>query len=256
MSDKHFSNVVLLVGFEGADGATTFVDDGPTGHAVTANGNAQIDTGQFKFGASSGLFDGNGDFLTAPDHADWALSNLPFTIEGFVRFAGLNTAERGCCLLAQYANSGNQRSWGLYYNNDGGNHNLAFIRSADGVNTTTLNGPWPGGAPALNTWYHIAADRDLEDVLRVYVLGQVVGQADLTGFTFHNSTDLLNVGRLNSSSGFRRFMHGWLDELRFTNGVARYAGSFVPPQGPFSRYKALGVTSPVRPVAIGMALEP
>ena len=90
----------------------------------------------------------------------------------------------------------------------------------------------------------------------MYVLGQVVGQDDLTGFTFHNSTDLLNVGRLNSTSGFRRFMHGWIDDLRFTKGVARYAGSFVPPQGPFSRYKALGVARAVRPVAIGMALEP
>jgi hypothetical protein len=173
-----------------------------------------------------------------------------------VRFAGLNTGERGCCLLAQYNNSGNQRSWGFYYNNDGGAHNLAFIRSADGASTTTLNGPWPGGAPALNTWYHIAADRDSDDILRVYVMGQVVGQDDLTGFTFHNSTDLLNVGRLNSTSGFRRFMHGWIDELRFTNGVARYAGGFVLPQGPFSRYKALGVARPVRPAAIGMALAP
>jgi hypothetical protein len=105
-------------------------------------------------------------------------------------------------------------------------------------------------------WYHIAADRDFDDILRAYVLGQVVGQADLTGFTFHNSTDLLSVGRLNSSSGFRRFMHGWIDELRLTKGVARYAGSFVPPQGPFSRYQALGVTRPVRPVVIGMALAP
>lgn len=256
MSDKHFASVGLLLGFEGSDGATTFVDDGATGHTVTANGNAQIDSAQFRFGASSGLFDGNGDFLTVPDHADWVLGNLPFTIEGFVRFAGLNTGERGCCLLAQYANTGNQRSWGLYYNNDGGNHSLAFIRSPDGVSTTTLNGPWPGGAPALNTWYHIAADRDLEDILRVYVLGEVVGQADLTGFTFHNGTDSLSVGRLNSTSGFRRFMHGWIDELRFTKGVARYAGSFVPPQGPFSRYKALGVARAARPVVIGMALEP
>jgi hypothetical protein len=256
VSDKHFASIGLLLGFAGSDGSTTFADDGPTGHTLTATGHAQIDTAQFRFGASSGLFDGNGDFLTAPDHVDWVLGNLPFTIEGFVRFAGLNTGERGCCLLAQYNNIGNQRSWGFYYNNDGGNHNLAFIRSADGVSTTTLNGPWPGGAPALNTWYHIAADRDLEDILRVYVLGQVVGQDDLTGFTFHNSTDLLNVGRLNSTSGFRRFMHGWIDDLRFTKGVARYAGSFVPPQGPFSRYKALGAARAVRPVAIGMALEP
>jgi hypothetical protein len=91
VSDKHFASVRLLLGFEGSDGSTTFVDDGATGHTVTASGNAQIDTAQLKFGASSGLFDGNGDFLTVSDHADWVLGNLPFTIEGFVRFAGLNT---------------------------------------------------------------------------------------------------------------------------------------------------------------------
>jgi hypothetical protein len=36
--------------------------------------------------------------------------------------------------------------------------------------------------------------------------------------------------------------------------VARYAGSFVPPQGPFSRYKALGVARNARPANIGVAL--
>jgi hypothetical protein len=71
LSDKHFASVGLLLGFAGSDGSSTFADEGPTGHTVTANGNAQIDTAQFTFGASSGLFDGNGDFLTAPDHADW-----------------------------------------------------------------------------------------------------------------------------------------------------------------------------------------
>jgi hypothetical protein len=39
------------------------------------------------------------------------------------------------------------------------------------------------------------------------------------------------------------------------DGVARYAGSSIPPQGPFSRYQALGVARSVRPVVIGMALE-
>jgi hypothetical protein len=256
VSDKHFASVRLLLGFEGSDGSTTFVDDGATGHTVTASGNAQIDTTQLKFGASSGLFDGNGDFLSAPDHADWALGNLPFTIEGFVRFAGLNTGERGCCLAAQYNASGNQRAWGFFYNNNAGVHTLAFLGTNNGISGFQLDGSWPGGAPVLNAWYHIAADRDPSNILRVYVMGQAVGQTDLTGFTFHDSTDPLNVGRINSSAGFRRFMHGWIDELRFTKGVARYAGSFVPPRGPFSRYKALGAARPARPVTIGMALEP
>jgi hypothetical protein len=40
VSDKHFASVRLLLGFEGSDGSTAFVDDGATGHTVTANGNA------------------------------------------------------------------------------------------------------------------------------------------------------------------------------------------------------------------------
>ncbi len=58
--DPFSSSVVLLSGFEGTDGSTTFLDESPAGRALTANGNAQIDTAQFKFGASSLLLDGQG----------------------------------------------------------------------------------------------------------------------------------------------------------------------------------------------------
>ena len=63
------------------DASTTFTDDGVTGHTITANGNAQIDTADKKFGAASGLFDGTGDYLTAPDHTDFDFSGGVFTID-------------------------------------------------------------------------------------------------------------------------------------------------------------------------------
>lgn len=45
---------------DGADAATTFTDSETTPKTVTANGNAQIDTAQSKFGGASALFDGTG----------------------------------------------------------------------------------------------------------------------------------------------------------------------------------------------------
>ena len=62
------------------------------------------------------------------------------------------------------------------------------------------------------------------------------------------------IGRLNTSSGFRRFLNGWLDAVRLTEGVARYGGAFNPPQGPYSAYKALGVARSDRRAVIGVPL--
>jgi hypothetical protein len=42
--------------------------------------------------------------------------------------------------------------------------------------------------------------------------------------------------------------------MRVTKGVARYIAPFVPPRGPFSRYKALGVARAARSATIGTAL--
>ena len=38
---------------------------------IIANGNAQVDTAQAKFGTGSFLTDGVGDSLSTPDHADF-----------------------------------------------------------------------------------------------------------------------------------------------------------------------------------------
>jgi hypothetical protein len=104
--DPNWANVVLLMGFEGADASTTFVDESSVGRTMTAIGNAQIDTAQFKFGAASGLFDGSGDVVTAADSADWDFGSGDFTIEMFVRHSV--NASQG--YVEQYTGGGN-RSW-------------------------------------------------------------------------------------------------------------------------------------------------
>src|SRR5690606_25450842 len=64
--DPYWASVVLLLHMDGADGSTMFIDSSANGLTVTANGNAQIDTAQSKFGGAAALFDGNGDYLALP----------------------------------------------------------------------------------------------------------------------------------------------------------------------------------------------
>jgi hypothetical protein len=58
--DPHFANVVLLAGFDGADGATSFTDEGNSAHTLAPSDNAQIDTEQSQFGGASLRLDGTG----------------------------------------------------------------------------------------------------------------------------------------------------------------------------------------------------
>lgn len=61
--------------FGGADASTTFTDD--TGKTWAAFGNAQIDT---SLGDQRGLFDGSGDYITTPNHADLVFGSGDFRI--------------------------------------------------------------------------------------------------------------------------------------------------------------------------------
>ena len=87
-----------LLHFDGADASTTFTDE--SGKTFTARGNAQLDTAQQKFGTASGLFDGTGDYIDTPDHADWFLGTGDFTIDFWVRFSDV-AVDQGFC--AQWA---------------------------------------------------------------------------------------------------------------------------------------------------------
>ena len=79
--DLYFPQVQLLLHCNGTDGATTFTDSAPTPKAVTAYGNAHVETDQAKFGTASAAFDGNGDYLTVTNHAGLNLSSGNWTVE-------------------------------------------------------------------------------------------------------------------------------------------------------------------------------
>lgn len=231
-TDPHFANVVLLLGFEGADGSTTLTDESPAAHgAGTASGNAQIDTAAFAFGSSSGLFDGSGDIWSWANHADWRLSAAnsdQFTIEFWVRPQGIVSSNLG---VIGHSASG-AYSWQVEIASL--RPRLVFSTSGSPVGQTFVQN---GGATQMSqsVFSHVAIDKDATGKIRIYLNGSLHASATPANSAFFNSSSGLWLGRNNSVDN--RYMNGWLDEVRITKGVARYASDagFTVPTAAYPR---------------------
>ncbi|WP_292237661.1 LamG-like jellyroll fold domain-containing protein [Mesorhizobium sp.] len=219
--DPHFANVVLLLGFDGADGATSISDESLSGHALTVFGNAQLDTGVAPpFGTSSLLLDGTGDYLTTPDSDDFNFGTGDFTIELFTRTAA---ASNNNYMLVHAGSSGNiSYSWRCNASNQ-----QDVFWSINGSTTFNLIGA-SGGVP-LTTWRHLCFERS-GTKLRLYADGVMETSSTTIGANaLFDSSAVLAIGMRSTSTtnGF----NGNIKELRITKGVARYnddAGFTVP----------------------------
>lgn len=227
-TDPFFSNVKLLMGFEGSDGSTAFVDESASPHTLTANGNAQIDTAKFKFGGSSGLFDGTSDYITFP-RTDFVLGSNQFTCECWVWFNALPTGSNAGDIFMCH-NTFASRGW-RFGRSDGGGE-IYFVSSSNGSTDAVLTVS-SGAGITTGQWYFVAVDRDASNNLRLYLNGaMLVKQTDATNF--FNSGASASIGGQPDNL---RSLDGWLDEVRITVGVARYASDagFVVPTEAFPR---------------------
>lgn len=214
--DPHWSNVVSLLHFDGTDGSTTFTDE--TGKTWTANGNAQIDTAQSKFGGASGYFDGTGDYISVSSGMSLAGD---FTIEAFVRPAAYNNHFS----IYDSRTSGLANGF-LMYINKTNNHVEVEYRNGG----TWSAGPVSTTALALNTWVHVALARQGQ-VSKLYIGGIEEGSVD-SGSVFNFSNGAARVGAVaNADADWAA--NGHIDALRITSGVARYTANFTPPSAPF-----------------------
>jgi hypothetical protein len=216
--------VKLLLGFEGSDASTTFTDESSAAKGNgTVSGNAQVDTAQFKFGSASGLFDGTTDRITFPDSGDWHLGTANFTVELWVRFNSLTNAIQQ--IVGVWETSPNL-SWVLRRNTG---DTIIFAVSTTGAdNFIDVTVAW---TPTLATWYHICVDYD-GTKYRLYRDGSMIASSTTARNIFNASAELAISSTIASRS-----VDGWIDELRITPGVARYAsdGGFSVPTAAYPR---------------------
>lgn len=218
-TDPNFASVVALLHMDGADASTTFTD--VKGHTFTASGNAQIDTAQSKFGASSGLFDGTGDYVSSADSADWEFGSGDFTLEFFMR---LNSTSGNATLLAKINSAATDyMSFGVVRSTT----SLVFYATSTGSSFDIVNGVTFATGLTTGVWYHVAINRT-GTAWRGYIDG--VGTSLATSSSaIVNSAFSLRIGGPSDSALF----NGWIDEIRLTKGVGRYPSNFTPPSSAF-----------------------
>lgn len=214
--DDAFAKALLHL--DAADGSTAILNSAAGGSSLfAANGNAQIDTAQFKFAPSSCLFDGAGDYLSGDGSADFAFGAGDWTIDFWVRFASLAGTQ---ALYDSRPPSTNGSYPTLYMTSSKLRY---FAGAADRITgVATLS---------TGTWYHVAVARSGSST-KMFLNGAEDGSTYTDSNTYLNGAGRPFIGELGHSIG--NPLNGWLDEFRISKGVARWTGAFTPPAGPYN----------------------
>lgn len=163
-----------------------------------------------------------------------------FTIEQFVRFESLPTTSHKAVIFGKWDETNNARSYQLYLGGPSLNFgDLVFQTSTDGTAVTAVNKityPW---SPQLDVWYHVAIVRASGELL-LFINGEQLGLPISDTDTYFVGTAPASLGGQveGSSTGTPKAntgFIGFLDEVRFTVGFARYTAPFTPTTVPFPR---------------------
>jgi hypothetical protein len=229
----------LLLNFEGSDGDTSTSDESDSGHTINFNGDAQIDTAQKKFGSSSLLLDGNGDYLDSADSADWDVIGGAVTEEWTVDFFVKHGDHAGGeYYIGQYVDSNNYwyikhlHGTGLEFNTNGATFDINIF----GSEITDTN------------WHHIALCRvprfsggSWKFDLGLYLDGTKTASTTLlTADYLTTFASSLYIGYI--PDGNLWYFYGHIDGLRihrtnYFNATPNTADGIMVPTNAYSRFR-------------------
>lgn len=213
-SDPYNSYVVAMLHFDGANNGTVFTD--ATGKAWTGAGNAKTSTSTPLYGSASLALDGAASWVQRASGPELLLGTNDFTIE--IALKTTQTKEQYAIdfyttsqLGWQFGTKAGKCVWtvalgggsiltGTKSVNDGLPHNIAIVRK--------------GG------------------VLSLYVDGVFDTSINDTR-NYNYQTTFLAVGAQVSTRNAVYDFIGNIDEVRITNGVARYSGAAASQSMPF-----------------------
>lgn len=180
--------------------------------AVTS-GDAKLSVADFKFGSSSLVFDGVGDFITYPTDSNFGFGLGDFTIEGFIKLDNI----AGLKCIFDFRTTVTEFSPTLYVNS---NSLRYYVNGADRIT---------GGTLVANTWYHVSVSRTGNQT-KLFLNGTQVGST-YTDTNDYGSTKPLRIGAsVEPSIPF----HGYIDEVRVSKGTGRYTSNFAAPTAAFT----------------------
>lgn len=215
------SYVKLMLHCEGSHGGTTFIDSSSSPLTVSASG-AITSTAQYKFGSSSAYFDGSNDYLYFADSSVFNLGTSDYTVDFWIY-----RIDTGNSYPAPLTNT--PGGWGASATTIACDHSWAWNKLA--VSVYDYN----GGSPLLTstsdinvtTWYHVALVRS-GNTFYLFINGSLESSNTFTGNMNYNAGSGMRIGGGNWDGG-NSYFYGYIDEFRFSVGIARWTTTFTPP---------------------------
>lgn len=221
------------------DGTTTEFADATGVHAPVANGNAQTDTTQKKFGPKSGYFDGVGDYVSVADHADWFMDTGKFSIDFWIRLKDLTLQN---VFFNQQVDGSNY----VYFIYTTTGWFKLEIQSGGGDVEVSLSREY---ACSINQWYHIAIIRgwgDNANSWAITVNGEQIGESFSNSNAWPDLNAAFLIGKYSAN-----YINGYIDEFRVSKGIARWTSNFNVPVRAYvdaSLHWLVGYTRPLQGV--------
>ena len=218
----------LLIHANGVDAygilGGSVIDSSTSPRAISKVATVEISPTQFKFGNASIYFDGDSDYLTALDHADWNFAAGDFTLDFRVYFNGITTEQP---FFFQYEDGNNH--WSFRKLNSGSDHKLYFYAIGGGTERASyiMTNAW---SPSIGNWYHIAFVRDGAGA-HLFIDGteQTLTETIAFGTLIDLAADLVIGARAGVN-----FVNGYMDEIRISKGLARWTTDFAVPTAEYT----------------------
>ncbi len=213
-------NSTLLV-----NGTSAAVYDSSMNTRIETVGTAFATTVQKKYGNSSIYLDGSADYLSLAKNPLIQFNTANFTIECWTYL--ISRVSNFPCIWSNYS-SFTTGSLSLF----AGHNSANTSRYQLAVNGAGFPSIQSTTSIVYNTWVHLAVVRN-NGVITLYINGVADG-------TFSFSSALNGVGD-NFTIGYSAdeastSLYGYIDDLRITNGIARYTSNFTPPTSPVIQF--------------------
>ena len=185
-----------------------------TGKTCTPNADSAIDTTIKKFGSGSLQLDGTGDFIGIDTQDDFGFGTANFCIEAWIyptSIAGVNT------IVDLRTGATSDTAPHLYRDGTTLHYGVAAASVAS------------GGTLTVDTWAHVAVAR-YNGVTKLFLNGTQVG-SNYTDSNNYGSTKTCNIGSATGTGS--SFWTGHLDEVRLSQGTARFTGNFSAPSSEY-----------------------
>ena len=227
----------LLLHMNGANGGTTFTDSSSNGFAVTNVGGVVTDSWTYKFGGSSGFFNGV-QYLTVPSNAAWQFGTSPFTISTWFNRAAAGVPN-GIC--GQYQDSNNY--WYLELATPAFGK-ITFHAVVSGTVIADYSAPWSNSN--TSGWNHIALTRSGGNVYIFFngISLPVTVNTSIGSASMPSLSAVLTIG----TAYIGATCIGWVNEFTVVKGYALWTTNFTPPSTSYGTTSCSVYIGSVRPI--------